>query len=181
MKKVLVLVLSLLLLVSLFPVVSLAEDYSAKTTEELQAAIDAMRNELLTREPGFGENYVLYDENDIQIVLTGTYSVRAHSFDKDVVVVNFDAILINNSDKALHVDFVDCYVNGWSATASSELGYVKAGKKAKGSIRVNTSAVTEKGIDKELEEIEFSFCFLDPENYSKISETIEKTVRFPFK
>ena len=160
---------------------AMAEDYSKMSDEELQGIIDAIRSELLLREPSFGENYLLYDENDIQIYLTGTYSARAHSFDKDVVVIEFDAILINNSGNDVYLDIEDCYVNGWSASSSSEIGSVKAGKKAKGAIRVNSSAVTEKGVGTELEEIEWTFRFIDPDNYKNLTEKTEKTVRFPLK
>ena len=177
MKKLFAIIVCAILMIS----VACAEDYSKMSTEELQTALDAIRNELLTRDPAFGENYILYDDGEIQLYFTGTYSARDHSFDKDVVVVEFDAILVNKSQNNVRLVIGDCYVNGWSASASEELGSLKAGKKAKGTIRINTSAVTSKGISKELEEIELEFVIRNADTKKNITDVTVKTIQFPLK
>lgn len=173
MKKAFSLFLAFVLVFSFS--VAFAEDYSKMTSDELQRIIDSAQNELFRRNNKFSENCTLYDDNNIQLYLTGKCSIRDHSFDEGVKVVEFEAIFINDSDQNISLRITDCYVNGWSASASNEFHTVKAGKKAKGTIRIDTSAIQKM---EDFEEIEWTLCFKNADN-SKTFDEADNTVCFP--
>ena len=165
MKKLFVIILSVLIFLNIFPLCASAEDYSDKSTDELQAMYDSIRCELLSRNLREENKQLLFDESDIQIYVDGEFSVDT----RIEAMLCLPVIIINNSDKYILVQLRDASVNGWVCDTyfSSRLD---AGKKIKDTIKIGVESAGINSLD-DFEELTFSLYVTDYGNREEIKTT----------
>lgn len=121
MKKLVALLLCTLLLCG---ATAIAEDLSAKTTEDLVALIRASQTELAMR--NVDPEKVIYQNDELGIVVT----IEGTSYRKGYFTV--DGKVINGSDRKVTVSADSCYVNNWSCSWYSSFLYSEPGRNSKG-------------------------------------------------
>ena len=126
MKKLLAVIL---LLCMLMPC-AVAEDYTAYTTEELHAIVDAARNELTKRELVAKSKLLVFDDYNVQIYMTGNGRPWEYGEEK---YFDLEFIVINGTEHNIAVGFNDVSINGWNV-AGGIISKIMAGKKMKGTI-----------------------------------------------
>ena len=119
-------IVMILLCVSLLFSCAMAEDYSKMTNDDLRAAIDLMRNELVKRELTSEEKILLFSEKGVSLYLTGEYEIKRDEIRLLAIVVN------DGSEKVdIYSDYSTISVNGWDVFCSTNLS-ANGGKKSKG-------------------------------------------------
>lgn len=148
MKKVLAVILCLVLMSGF----AFAEDYSAKTVEELQAMQDGIRNELKKRELVSEDKTLLFEHEGVSIYLTGEY-------DYFLGDLRLNTISINDTDKEYSMipNDLTVSVNGWDVSCTSDI-VANPRKKAKGHLDIDISKADIEKYE-QVEEIEFRFAF----------------------
>jgi hypothetical protein len=126
MKKLLAVVLLMCMLVPC----AVAEDYTAYTTEELHAIVDAARNELTKRELAAKSNLLVFDDYNVQIYMTGNGRPWEYGGKKYFYL---EFIVINGTEYNIAVDFIDMSINGWNV-GGGNISKTMAGKKNKDTI-----------------------------------------------
>lgn len=171
MKRLVALVLALMLLCG----PALAEiDWTGMSDEEIRAAIDSGRNELVKRGMLAAENFVLVDQDGVQVYLTGNYSWSEYG--EDYRQIELEAIVINDSDKKVTVSIDGCYVNGWEVYASG-IYDTAAGKKQKDTFDVSL-VEADVTVFEEIEDIEFTFRLYDSDEFETIANLDPVDVQF---
>lgn len=176
MKKMICILLALCLMAGF----SLAEGYSSMTDQELLREINLMRNELLSRDLVFYDSFVLYEGNGIKLYIDGPWTGKSGTnYRKEFeVTYTFPVVLINNSEYEVMLLVNSTYINGWKSSSSTYLN-AKAGKKARGSLQVSSTELTEEDAEKGPEEIELYFYFVNSETYNRVTEETSATIVFP--
>ena len=166
MKKILALVM-VLVCVSCWGFAS-AEglDYAAMSDEQLQAIIDAARNELSKRKLVLAEKTILFNQDGVSAYLTGEYEIE----DYDDVYLSLELVVINDSDKTVWISTDSVSVNGWNVF-SYGIPETTAGKKQKTDLEFCISDAEITSFE-EVEEVEFVFNLVD-ENTSTVFSTTE--------
>ena len=165
MKKLVSVVLSLLLVFSFASAeVDLSSmSYAALSNEDLHAVINAARNELLKRELVSGEKTIIFDQDGVQVYLTGKNKAGKY--------LKLGAVLINNSDVTVSLDAVNNHasMNGWEVYCSADdLAKTGPGKKQKGDITLNAEDAEVVSLE-DIEEIEFTFTLKNVDTRKDIS------------
>lgn len=109
--KIIISVLFCIALLFSFAVAETA-DYSSMTNDQLQSVIDAAHHELFIRQVHEDGNLLIYDKNNIQIYLTGKCTISYGN------AIEIGAILVNNTDRKIHIGTDACTVNGWEVYCS---------------------------------------------------------------
>lgn len=171
MKKLISILAALVLLGGI--AVSESIDYASLTDDQLHEIINLARNELAKRELIAQEKTVLFEQDGVQLYLTGKYRVSSKA---DYMYL--EAVVVNDSDLSVGValDSYKASVNGWDVWGDGISG-TKPGKKQKGEITIKI-ADAEISTYEELEEIEFVFKLFNGETYKTISLTDPITVHF---
>ncbi len=166
MKKIFALALALLLFIAI-PCEAFAEmpDFSAMTEDELLELINHARNELTARSLKAEENTVLYDQDGIQIYLTGKKSFNAY---EDTSYLYLEAVIINDSERNIGVSVDSASINGWEVTGWG-ISDVSASKKKRDNFEFYTSDADVFDIG-EIEELEVTLHIYDCDSY----ETFKK-------
>ncbi len=174
MKKIFALVLAVLLFVAI-PCEAFAEvpDFSAMSDEELHALINASRNELAARELIAGENVLLFDQEGVQVFMTGNNSIDDYG---NSVELNIEVVIINDSEYDIALVDDSTSVNGWEVMFYG-VGGVSAGKKKKAELELEISDASISTLE-EVEDIEFVFQILDEDSYDVICTLDPITVVF---
>lgn len=172
MKKMIVLLVSILLVVATG--VSCAEgiDYAVMSDEDLHAVVNSARNELTRRELIAAEKLVLLDRDGVQAYLTGEYRI----YGSDEIFMEIEAVVINDSEASVSLMSDGCCINGWDVWCMG-IGDTTAGKKKKGNITVKLTDA-EISTYEEIEEIEFSLYLSNSETYQRINESETLVVHF---
>lgn len=155
MKKVLILVLSMILLCG----VALGEgiDWAGMTDDQLQAALAAGQAELISRKKAtqsdgavlIADGAVLLDAEGVTVTVEGD---PWFSDSGERQYIYFNTVTVNNSDQEIGILFDDCSVNDWDCIGIGP-GSVPAGKKARDESYIS---VTDAGISSFDEIYEFS-------------------------
>ncbi len=164
MKKLISILAALMLLGGI--AVSEGIDYASLTDDQLHEIIDLARNELARRELVAQEKTVLFEQDGVQLYLTGNYKVDEWGEGKHVL--QLEAVVVNESDRKISVHIDTVSVNGWNVYGGS-ISNIDAGKKKKGSFEIRLYDADIHSYE-EIEDIEFSFKVLD-ESYSRIFST----------
>ena len=155
-----------MLFTAVFPCAAFAEapDFSAATVDEILEVLNAIRNELVSRDLVQREDVVLIDENDVKLYLTGKYEIEEYS--SGTVYIELEAVVVNNTDKKIGVRPDSSSVNGWDVDYSG-ISDVSAGKKKKGEIELKISDADISTFE-EIEDVELTMLVYDGENYQTI-------------
>lgn len=174
MKKIFALMLALLLLVAI-PCEAFAEmpDFSAMSDEELHALIDAARNEMAARELKAGENVLLFEEDGVQVYMTGNN--RAEDYGESAYLY-IEVVVINDSGRQIAIVDDGASVNGWNVTFFG-FGGVSAGKKKKGDLELVISDASITTLD-EVEDVEIVLQLLDEDSWNVLCTLDPITVLF---
>lgn len=147
-------------------------DVSSMTDEQLHKIIDLAKNELLKRELIAQEKLIIFDQDGVQLYLTGEYKFR-------LPYMELNAVVINNSD--VTVAFSTDYkvsVNGWEVWGDPDyLGKTSPGKKHKGNFTIKIEDA-EVGSFDEIEEIEFNLTLVNADTNRVISTAPTVTVHY---
>jgi len=172
MKKILALVMVLVCIFCWGFASAEGLDFASMSDEQLQAIIDGAKAELSSRNGGAVADGVLIDQDGVKVYLTGEYEVWGY----DSFYLSLEAIIENNSDRGISVDFMSASINGWEVYGSG-IYDTGSGKKQKGVFEFNLS---DAGIStyEEVEEIEMNFYFFDSESYDTIKEFDPITLTF---
>lgn len=165
----------LMVLVLIFSTAALAEgiDFASMNDAALHAMIDGARNELAKRELIATENTVLFEQDGVQVYLTGENEVWGSD---GYYALNLGVVLINESDSSVFVTANAAYVNGWEVYGGG-ITDTAAGKKQRAAIDFT---ISEAGIStiEEIEELEIEFWVCDSESYMAIAELEPVTIHF---
>ncbi len=132
MKKLLAVILVLFMLIPC----AIAEDYSSYTTEDLHRIVDAARNELEKRELIADNNLLIFDDQNVQIYMTGNGRQWEYS---GTNYFDLELIVINNTENDIYIDFENLSINGWNVP-SGNFPQTTAGKKKKDKITLSLTA-----------------------------------------
>ena len=161
MKKMLLLVLCL----SLFFSVSLAESYESLSDEELLSRYSAIRAEIAKRMILFREDALLAKEGGVTIRLTGGYELQAGDLGEPVL--RLEMTIANGADRELTV-VPAAAING--TDVGSYLGItVGAGETATEFLEFNMADAGLSAFE-EISEMQFIFTMLD-EDFETYCET----------
>lgn len=144
-------------------------DFSSMTTEEIMSFIDAAQDELLSRKAEEdGGSIILVDQDGVKVYMTGNHSVAEYG--NGTIDLNFDVVVINNSDRPITVGYKQASVNGWNVGFLTNIGQVPAATKTKGTIGYRLSDADISSFA-EVEEIATSFYISDAEAWREIFTT----------
>lgn len=174
MKRIFALCLALLLFIAI-PCEAFAElpDFAAMSDEELQELVNAARNELARRGLAAEEGTVIYDEDGIQIYLTGKQYVEDYG---DSSTLYVEVVIINDSDKDIGIMMESSTINGWEIYGWGT-DDISAGKKKKAEFEFNASDADVFAIE-EVEDIEMQMNIYDSETYETIKKLDPITINF---
>ena len=178
-RKTLVTVIVFILIFSLaFPLEAFAEltDFSSMTEEELHELINGARNELTLRELVFDKDTVLIDQDGVKVYLTGNYKVNEFYYPDDLVSVTFEAVIINETDTTISVNFDSATVNGWDVSYNG-IGDITAGHKKKDNLELYISEADITTYE-EIEEVIFDLYVYDSDNWDTLFSPDPITVQF---
>ena len=171
MRKLIALLVTIIML---FSCSALAEDYSSMTDDDLHSMLNSIRNELLKRDLVYNEKIVLFDQDDVQVYLTGDCDFR-------LPYTKLYAVVINNSTNPVRFAFANDYkisVNGWEVWGDPDyLGTTSPGKKQKGYINIKMEDAEVASFE-EIEEIELNFVLMNAETRKPISSAPTVVVQF---
>ena len=167
-KKIIVIIMIFCLI---FPCGFAEQNYTLMTNEELHQVIDLARNELFTREMLYSENQLLFEDENISLYFTGNYQVDGY---EDFWYITFEVILINNSEIEMWLGSEEAYINGWKVS-SGMIEETLAGKKQKGWLDFTLSDANIYSFE-EIEDIEFSYYFVEAENYEIYHESSQPVI-----
>lgn len=159
MRKLFVVFLVILMIVSIVPCTSFAA-FEDKTDEELIADYNAIRLELGSRGYKAENKRVLYEGNGVQIYLNGDLSVEDNWMGPELII---PVVIVNGTDKNLYVQTRSQSINGWACDAmfSPE---IPAGKKIKEDLGLLLEETDMTKIE-EFEDAEFSFHIFSDDNW----------------
>lgn len=146
-------------------------DWASMTDEELQTALNEIRNEITNRSLRAENMAVLFESNGITVYLTGENEI-------EWMGLEIGAIIVNDSNKKVDIQIDDAYVNGWAVEALG-ISDTASGKKQKGEFiiyEIEDAFVTD---IKDIEEIEITFYIYDSENYERIATLDPITIVLP--
>ena len=149
-----------------------ANDLSKFSDDDLRAALSAIRNELTRRSLVTDEKTVIFDQDGIQVYLTGEYEV----WGSDTKYITFNAVVINDSESNIGVSLDDVSINGWNVYGSG-IDDTVAGKKQKSSIEFNLTDAEISSFE-EIEDIEFVVSAYDSDSYDTIATSDVVTLNF---
>ena len=149
-----------------------ANDLSKFSDDDLRAALSAIRNELTRRSLVTDEKTVIFDQDGIQVYLTGEYEV----WGSDTKYITFNAVVINDSESNIGVSLDDVSINGWNVYGSGIYDTV-AGKKQKSGIEFNLTDAEISSFE-EIEDIEFVVSAYDSDSYDTIATSDVVTLNF---
>ena len=165
MRKLISFFLVLVLLLSVSVAVSEDFDMSSMTDEQLHKILDSVRNELTKRELVFGEKTVIFDQDGVQVYLTGDCSVGKR-------YTELYAVVVNNSDVPVRFETSPDYtitVNGWDTWGDPDyLRTTSPGKKQKGYINFNSENAEITSFD-QIEDIEITLVLKNADTRKVIS------------
>ncbi len=165
MKKVFAILLAAMLLCG--TCVAEGLDYASMTDEQLHAVVDAARNELATRELVAGGKVLLFDQEGVQVYLTGDFTADAFATDT-MRFMRAPVIVINNSEKNINVSIDSMSVNGWEVN-SAGFSKISAGKKQKDELYFNAVETDVEAVEG-IETIEITFKLSDADTFMFFAE-----------
>lgn len=172
MKKLLVLLLAVLLA---FCGVATAElDYSSMTDDELHAAINAARNELVRRELIAAKDVVIVDQDGVQMYMTGNNEVNV--LDNGDAWLYIEFVVVNDADISINLLVEQSTVNGWDVHGDG-MGATSAGAKQKVRMRMKVSDGEVTSLE-EIEDIVVAYTLFDSDNSKTIGKTEPVTIHF---
>lgn len=165
MKKIIALALSLLLLIAI-PCEAFAElpDFAAMSDEELKEIVDAARNELAIRGLNLKEDTLLFEQDGVQVFLTGEHIFNDYGENKSLEI---EVIMINDSEYTLSLSGDYASMNGWSVYFYG-FGGVAPGKKKKATIEFDAD-MAEVETFEEIEDVEVTFRLFDEVGYETVA------------
>lgn len=168
MKRIFALILMAAMLCSCCLAES-AIDFASMTDEQLHELINGARNELAKRELAMSADLTLFEQDGVTVYLTGEYEV----WGSDNIYIDFEAVVVNDSDKLVSILVDISSINGWDVYGSG-ISETSPGKKQKGSLEF---LLTDADIStyEEIEDIELALTIYDSENWETIS-TVENIV-----
>lgn len=173
MKKIVCVFLALL---TLIPCLAWADgpDYSSMTADELRAVIADARAALAGQVAPYADGFVIYDENDIKVTITGVrWDERNGYFYLDVTVVN-------RSEHKIYVKLDDDYINGWhvndSFASTAEFSPKKNGKDSLRFVKLKEDA--EVTAMEQIEDLAFHVKIVDSDQYNTLYYTDEMMISF---
>lgn len=169
MKRIISLILAMLMLIAGTAFAEATIDFTAMTDEQLHDLINGARNELAKRELAMSADLTLFEQDGVTVYLTGEYEI----WGSDNIYIDFEAVVVNDSDKLVSILVDISSINGWDVYGSG-ISETSAGKKQKGNLEF---LLTDADIStyEEIEEIELSLTIYDSENWETIS-TVEGIV-----
>lgn len=173
MKRLFALLLSLLMLCG----TCLAEgmDYASMTDEQLHAVIDAARNELVKRELVADGKTLLFEKEGVSVYLTSDFKADTLATDS-MHFMRASVIVVNDSEKKVHVAIDSMSVNGWEVTCSG-FSAVSPGKKSKDEIYFN-AVDTDVTTVEEIETVSITFRLSDADTYRFFADVDPITLHF---
>ena len=111
--------------------------------------MNMIRNELTKRELIANGNTLLFDDQNVQIFMTGNGSPWEVSGKK---YYDVEMIVINNTEYDINIDFDKLSINGWDAP-SGLIVQISSGKKKKDTISLSLTAASLQNY-KEIEDVE---------------------------
>lgn len=162
MRKIFAFLLSVLLVCLSCAASAEGVDYTAMNDEELHALVDGARNELAKRELNAAEDTVIFEQEGVEVYLTGEHEVLGEAY------LDLEAVVINDSDKSISLMVDSASINGWDVFCDG-IYEVSSGKKKKGALEFNLEDAEISSYE-EVEDIEISFYLVDNESYDNITE-----------
>lgn len=173
MRRLFALLMAAMLLLAV-PAFAEETDFASMTDEALHALIDGARNELVKRELVAGGKILLFEQDGVQLYLTGNYTVQ--SLGEGKPVLQLEGIVINDTEQMIGVYIDTVAVNGWDVYGGCIIN-VDPGKKKKASFEIRLydgEAMTYE----EIEEITFNFRVSESSTYKKLFDAPDITVQF---
>lgn len=173
MRRLFALLMAAMLLLAV-PAFAEETDFASMTDEALHALIDGARNELVKRELVAGGKILLFEQDGVQLYLTGNYTVQ--SWGEGKPVLQLEGIVINDTEQMIGVYIDTVAVNGWDVYGGCIIN-VDPGKKKKASFEIRLydgEAMTYE----EIEEITFNFRVSESSTYKKLFDAPDITVQF---
>lgn len=174
MKKIFAFVLAVMMFIAI-PCEAFADlpDFAAMSDEELQELVNAARNELARRVLSAEENTVLYDQDGVQIYLTGKQRVESYG---DSATLYVEVIIINDTDKNIGIMMDSSSINGWDVYGWGDSG-ISAGKKKKAEFEFNAHEADVFALE-EVEDLEMKMNIYDEDTYDTIKALDPVTISF---
>lgn len=125
MKKLFCILFASLMILS---AASAEMDLKSMTNEELLAILSAVQNELYERNHTNDSKLVLFDQDGMQVYLTGITQEYGY--------LKFEAVFINDTDRTLSIHNKSCTLNGWDVYCGI-IGSTSAHSKKKDTFSIN--------------------------------------------
>ena len=172
MKKFITLMLICILLLGCTAIAESAVDFTAMTDDQLHQIIDGARNELTKRELNMSADLVLIEQDGVTVYLTGEYEL----WGSDNVYIDFEVVVVNDSDKTVSILVDAASINGWDVYGSG-VSDTSAGKKQKGTLEF---LLTDADIStyEEIEDIELTLTIYDSDEWETISDVEGISIQF---
>ena len=172
MKKIITLILAAILLISCTAMAETAIDFTTLTDEQLHELVDGARNELTKRELNMSADLVLIEQDGVTVYLTGEYEL----WGSDNVYIDFEVVVVNDSDKTVSILVDSASINGWDVYGSG-VSDTSAGKKQKGTLEF---LLTDADIStyEEIEDIELTLTIYDSDEWETINDVEGITIQF---
>ena len=164
MKKILALVMVLVCVFCWSFACAEGLDFASMSDEQLQAIIDGATEELANRKGSNVADGVLIDQDGVKLYLTGKHEVWGY----DSHYLSLEAVVENNMDCGISIDFESVSINGWEVYGSGIFD-TGSGKKQKAEIDLLLSDA-EISTYEEIEEIEFVFKMFDSDTFKTIKK-----------
>jgi hypothetical protein len=148
-----------------------AADYQSMTDEELVAEANAIRNEQVKRKAAEEEKPVVFDQDGVQVYLTGNYKMTSTN-------LKIEAVVVNETDRTLDVLAANnrIAINGWECF-SLGIPNTGPGKKQKGEFNI-TFGQSDISKYEEIEDISFKIDIFDMSSLEFVSKGEEVVVYY---
>ena len=170
MKKMFVFLFACCLLAFSVAFASAEYNFSAMTDSELQAVLNAARNEMLSRAAKISGKMYLIKSKDVEIYFTGKGRKSWSGFEMEVVCINN-----TKSDIYFSCDYVT--INGWQLNGFDDIPIVGPGNKAFGAIYLDYQSVGLSDIS-EIEEVVIANPYVFNDNYVHVAKARTLTIDF---
>ena len=168
MKKLVALLVAAFILASSS---AYAADYQSMTDEELAAEASAIRNEQVKRKAAEEEKPVVFDQDGVQVYLTGNYNMTS-------TALKIEAVVVNETDRTLDVLAANnrIAINGWDCFATG-IPSTGPGKKQKGNFSIS---LKDSDISKyeDVEDISYTINLFDMSSLEFVSKGEEVVVYY---
>lgn len=149
-------------------------DWANMSDDEVFNVISQGRNEIAKRNLIAEGKTLLFEKDGISVYLTGNADIMKGS---EMISIDLEAIVINDSDVPVSVSIDDLYINGWGVSAFG-ISNTASGRKQKDEFTIfNVQDAEVEDID-DIEDIEFYLIVSNSDNYHTLFTLEPITIYF---